>query len=288
MRYQREINEEYKNVDALGGLIEIYGEIAAVRMKKTRSKVLKNRDFVEGINDIFKDTLASYAKRLSDLYRLGLLKKTGRVTFLAHNGKTVSVFLSANTGFYGEVVKRTYRTFLTDIRNSTVEVVIIGRLGRSLFLQDEPRRPYTYFDMPDYGSDVAKLAELIRHLVQYEAIRVYYGKYFSVVNQKPTQLTISAGTEIATNAASPKHQFIFEPSVEKILMFFETEIFASLFDQAIRESQLAKFASRILAMDLATQNIQLRLKALDLEKMRSSHTTQARKQLNSLSTVLFR
>ena len=36
---------------------------------------------------------------------------------------------------------------------------------------------------------------------------------------------------------------------------FETQIFASLFDQSIRESQLAKFASRILAMDRAEQNI---------------------------------
>lgn len=287
MRYQKDITEEIRNVEALDELIQIYGEIAAVRMKKTRSKVLTNRDFVEGINDIFKDALASYAKRLSDLYRSGRLKKTGRVTFLSHNGKTVAVLVSANTGFYGEVVKKTYRTFLTDVRNSDVEVAIIGRLGRSLFLEDEPGRPYTYFDLPDYGSDVAKLAELIRHLVQYEEIRIYYGKYHSVVTQKPTRLNISAGTEVASRVPEPKYHFIFEPNVEKILMFFETEIFASLFDQAIRESQLAKFASRILAMDLASQNIQLRLKSLDLEKLRTTHTTLARKQLNGLSAILF-
>lgn len=257
-------------------------------MKKTRTKVLTNRDFVEGINDVFKDALASYAKKLSDLYRGGKLKKSGRVTFLAHNGKTVAVLISANTGFYGEVVKRTYRTFLADVKKSGVEVAIIGRLGRSLFLADEPNRPYTYFDLPDYGSDVAGLAELIRHLVQYEEIRVYYGKYHSVVTQKPARLNISAGTPIESRVPEPKYHYIFEPTIERILMFFETEIFASLFDQAIRESQLAKFASRILAMDLAVQNIQLRLKMLDLEKLRGSHATLARKQLNGLATILFR
>jgi F0F1-type ATP synthase gamma subunit len=75
---------------------------------------------------------------------------------------------------------------------------------------------------------------------------------------------------------------MFEPSVEKILMFFETQIFASLFDQAVHESQLAKFASRILAMDRAAQNIEVKLKRLELEKLKTVHSVSGKKQLDSL------
>lgn len=288
MRYKNIISDEITGVSALGGMIGIYGEIAAGRMKSIRKKVLTNREFIEGINNIFKDTLALYVKRLSDLYKSGRLKKTGRVTFLSHNGKTVAVLISANTGFYGDVVKRIYKSFINEIKNSDAEIAIVGRLGKSLFLKDEPGRPFTYFDLPDYGSDNDKLAELIKHLVQYEKILVYYGKYHSVVTQNPTKLNISAGTEVSGRTQDHEYHYIFEPTIEKILMFFETEMFVSLFDQVVRESQLAKFASRILAMDLAGQNIQTKLKSLSLEQLRSSHSTLARKQLNGLSAVLYR
>lgn len=286
MAYRGKIDQEITEVSSLRNLVEIYGEIASVRMIKIRAFVLKNRQFLEAITDIFHDSLEAYAKKLSDLVKKGKLKKGGKVTFLAHNGKTVAVLISANTGFYGEVVLETFRKFLQDIRKEDLEITIIGRNGRSLFLAEEPKRPNTFFELPDYGVDELKLAEVIRHLVQYEEIRVYYGQYQSVVTQKPTTFSISAGTPIREEVEEPKVSYIFEPTVEKILMFFETQIFASLFDQSIRESQLAKLASRILAMDRAAENIKRRLSYLKIDRLKVQHRFANRKQLNSLSSTI--
>ena len=284
---EKDLREEISQVDSLGQLVEVYGEIASFRMKKIRNFVLKNRDFLDSINDIFKDALNSYSRKLADLVAKGKLKKGGKVTFLAHNGKTVSVFISANTGFYGDIVQATYRKFLDEVKDKDVEITIIGRLGRSLLVGSQPKTPYTYFELKDYGVDRKKIAEVVRHLVQYEKIIVYYGKYNTVITQTPSRFSISAGTEITQDVRKTQRIYIFEPSVEKILMFFETEIFASLFDQSIRESQLAKFASRILAMDKADQNIEGKLKDLRLERLKLTHKLSASKQLNSLSSVLF-
>lgn len=288
MAYEKDLKDEIAQVESLKVLTDIYGEIASIRMKKTRNFVLKNREFLQSINSIFKDALAVYASRLSRLVRAGKIKKGGRVTFLAHNGKTVAVFISANTGFYGEIVQRTFKRLIKDIKDQEdVEITVIGRLGRLLFLEKMPQRPHTYFDLPDYGIDQEKLSEIIKHLVAYEEIRLYYGKYQSVVTQKPTMNLISAGTMVSENVARPEVEFIFEPTVEKILMFFETEIFASLFDQSVRESQLSKFASRILAMDRASVTIKERIDYLNLEELKLSHRISDRKQLNSLSSVMF-
>ena len=213
------------------------------------------------------------------------IKEGDKMTFLAHNGKTVAVLISANTGFYGEIVRETFNKFIKDIENEDVEVTIIGRLGRNLFLEKKPKVPYTYFDFPDYGTDTNKLSEAIKHLVQYEEIKVYYGKYYSVVTQKPTTFSISSGKTVGKETKTSAITYIFEPSVEKILMFFETQIFASLFDQAIRESQLAKFASRILSMDRAGDNIKNRLKDLNLQSLKISHSVANKKQLNSLNPL---
>lgn len=288
MAVKNSVTSEVEEVSSLRTLVEIYGEIASVRMIKIRDFVLKNREFLDSISNIFHDALESYAKKLSDLVKLGKIKKGGKVTFLSHNGKTVAVLISANTGFYGEIVQRTFRKYVNDVRKFNFEVTIIGKLGRTLFLQEEPKRPYTFFELADYGVDETKLSEIIKHLVQYEEIRVYHGKYQTVITQVPSTFTISAGTPIREEVKEPEVQYIFEPSVEKILTFFETEIFASLFDQSIRESQLAKFASRILAMDRASENIREKLSLLKMESLKIGHRIANRKQLNSLSTISFR
>ncbi|OGM24064.1 hypothetical protein A2715_02705 [Candidatus Woesebacteria bacterium RIFCSPHIGHO2_01_FULL_39_32] len=286
MSYKKEIEKEIDQVLSLKTLAEVFGEIAAIRMRKIRDFVLRNREFLSSIESIFRDTLNGYAHKLSDLVHKGKIKEGGKVTFLAHNGKTVAVLVSANTGFFGEVVRETFKKFIEDVRAENIEVTIIGKLGRSFFVQEEPNQPYTYFELPDYGIDSIKLAEAIKHLVAYEEIRVYYGKYQSVVTQKVTTFSISAGTPISGKTQKATVDYIFEPSVEKILMFFETQIFASLFDQSIRESQLAKFASRILAMDRASTNSSLRLKKLNLQKLKAMHNVTNKKQLNALVPVI--
>lgn len=287
MLNKKQIESEIKSVESLKSLTEAYGEIAASRMKKIRGFVLRNRDYLASIDSIFKDTLSSYSKMLSQMIKEGKLKEGGRVTFLAHNGKTVAVLVSANTGFYGSVVRSTFNKFISEIKNKDIETTIIGRAGRNMFLSREPNKPYTYFDLPDYGVDAGKLAEVIKHLVQYEKIIIFYGKYISVVTQKPESEVIEAGTHAAENPKEETISFLFEPSIENILMFFETQIFASLFDQVIRESQLAKFASRILAMDNATQNIDKKLDELKKLNLKTIHDLANKKQLDALTPVLY-
>ncbi|MFC1600604.1 F0F1 ATP synthase subunit gamma [Patescibacteria group bacterium] len=285
MIYSKDIEKEIKQVSSLKDLTEVYGEIASIRMKIIRDYVLKNRYFLSSIEKVFKDALAYYQNKIAASGKKG--KEGEKVTFLAHNGRTVAVLISANTGFYGNVVREVFEKFIDEIRKEDVEVTIIGRLGRTLFLERLPNKPYTYFELPDYGIDKERLTDAIKHLVQYEEIRVYYGKYYSVISQKPTTFSISAGKPIGKDENAKLVTYIFEPSVEEILMFFETQIFASLFDQSIRESQLAKFASRILSMDRASDNIEDKLKELNLENLKISHRIANKKQLNSLASAVY-
>lgn len=279
------IKEEKKQVSALSTIVDVYGEVAAQRMRKIRESVLKNRVFLSEIEQIFQDCLSSYSRKMDDLVRSGKIKKDAPVTFLAHNGQTAAVLISANTGFYGAVIPDTFDKFLHDVRQGAGEVTIVGKLGKTLFMKQEPNRPYTYFELPDYGINREALSEAIKHLVQYEQIKIYYGKYFSVINQKPNITEIRSGTLIDTETKKESaDRYIFEPDVETILMFFETQIFASLFDQALEESQLAKFASRIIAMDTAAVHIKEELGKLDSMYSKIKHQTQAKKQLNTLAS----
>lgn len=289
MADERTIQEEMEQMESLQVLTRSYEEIASTRMKKVRERVLAKRDFLQEINSVFEEVRDSYARQVLSLYKKKGIKKTsGKVTLLSHNGKTVSVLLSANSGLYGSIIPKTFRMFIEAVRNSDSEATIVGRQGLSLFLQEEPNKPYTYFDLPDYASKSSDLSEIIRHIVQYERISVYYGKFVNVVDQSASVYTISAEIDLDKTKEKVETLYLFEPSLEKILMFFESEIFASLFEQTVNESELSKSASRMLAMNQAADNIQNYLKELKVEKLKAAHKSANRKQLNSLSGLYMR
>jgi len=284
---EKAIEAEIEQLRGLEVLAQAYEEIASTRMKKTRTEVLTKRGFLGEISDVFEQVRMSYARQVVQLIRSKGLKRGGKITFLAHNGKTVVVFLSANTGLYGEIVRRTFNEFIKEVRNKNVEVTIVGKQGLALYLQEEPNRPYTYFDLPDFAATSRQVGDIIRHIVAYERIHVYYGKFINVVNQSPNLFAIAAEIDLPEEVDKSPESFIFEPSLEKILMFFETEIFASLFEQTVSESELAKSASRVIAMDKAASNINKYLEALRTERLKEYHRVINRKQLNSLSNIFY-
>ncbi len=295
---KKALTREIAELSVLQTLSRAYAEIASVRMKKTRSGVLLNRNFLDSISKIFQEVLNSYREEIQTLAKkrnfslpFGKHSTKKDITFLAHNGKTVAVFLSANVGLYGDIVGKTFEVFARDVAKGEVEATVIGRLGLAMFRQSFPSLNYTYFDFPDNEVRGDLLGEIMRHLVQYEEIHVYYGKFQSVITQNPSVSKISAkviNLEGSGEVDVTAKKYLFEPSLEKILMFFEGEIFTSLMDQVIRESQLAKFASRITAMTKAGENINRNLKKMEIEKLKLTHGIANKKQVNMLAAIYLR
>ncbi|MBP9700567.1 F0F1 ATP synthase subunit gamma [Candidatus Woesebacteria bacterium] len=286
MTNSREIQAIIDELQLLQTVTQAYGEIASLRMKNTRQNVLSNRAFLEELRDVFEDVRISYVE---EVYRLAHRKRGNgkeEVTFLGHNGKSVAVLLSANSGLYGDIVRKTFDAFLTEVRASDAEVTIIGQQGLSYFEAVEPKRPHTYFELPDNGFTTESGSKIIKHIVKYKEIHLFYGKFQNVLIQKPERTMISSQIDIDALQIKDRTKYLFEPSLDSILKFFETEMFASLFEQVVRESQLAKFASRILAMDQASENIKVERRKLMWQKLAAQHRLSDRKQLNTLPAIL--
>ena len=93
----KEIQDEIYITNNFKNLVDIYGEIASIRMMKIRTNVLNNRNYIFSITQIFFDTLAAFLKKASRATLNEKLFKKNRITFLSHNGKTVFVLISSNT-----------------------------------------------------------------------------------------------------------------------------------------------------------------------------------------------
>ena len=62
------------------------------------------------------------------------------------------------------------------------------------------------------------------------------------------------------------------------MIFFEEQIFTSIIEQTLKESELAKFASRMITLDSATENVKEALKDVSFKERLLEHRQKNKKQ----------
>lgn len=292
MPQKKLVEEDLEALNTIKDLAESYEEIAVIRMQKIKDSVVKTREFLSGISDVYVDLKASYEREVKDL--MARIKKGEKtlLTGLQKNGKTLLVYLSSNGRLYGAVTQKTYRLFMADLKKEefkTGDIAIIGSAGKEMFEGSPDRRPFEYFDIPDTSVEIEHIKKIMEKFVQYEKVYVYYGKFGNVIKQTPISTSITGEDIFETEVVSPtprEDKFIFEPTLEKIFHFFETQIMANLFSQTLLENQLARHASRVNAMEEALIHIEEETKKLNAITVRLKHLAQNKKQLETISGVI--
>ncbi len=292
MSQRKIVLEELEALNSLKDLAESYEEIAVVRMQNIRDSVLKTRDFLSELSDVFVDLKASYEREIKDLLSRRKTGDKSLIPSLQKNGQTLFVYLSSNGRLYGSVTQKVFKLFVQDLRkpeSKEAEIVIIGSAGREMYENSGVGKKFEYFDIPDTDIRMEHIKKLIEKFLQYEKVYIYYGKFNNVVKQNPISTSITGDdifeTEIVT--ATPRDdRFIFEPILEKIFHFFEAQIIANLFSQTLLENQLARHGSRVNSMEEALVHIEEESKKLDQQKTRIKHLMQNKKQLETISGIV--
>lgn len=265
---KRLLSEERQSLTGLWSLVEVYEEVAAARMQGVRGAVLASRQFLEEMLAVF--------GRVREVY-----KKKG-FSGLAKNGRTVAVFLSANAGLYGGIVDKTFEKFVQFAQENECDLVVVGKLGVKMMADRKVNKLYNYYDFPDDSVDPESLILVMRYLLQFEKIIVFYGKFRSILAQDPVMTAVS-GENLEVKTTGERVEYIFEPTIEEIAEVFEGQILASLFEQTLHESQLAKFASRLLNLDRSWENIGKNLELVERQELWWRRKTRNRKQLATMA-----
>lgn len=205
---KKELTRETEFLATLRTILETYEEIAATRMARIRSSVLSSRDFLLEINAIFQQVKTSYKTQIELLMKNKKIKDPSKLTFIKRNGKTLYVFISANTGLYGEIIRRTYNVFLENLKKEPGDVAILGRLGLEIFNAEGIKSPLTYFEFPDSKMDNAIVQKIVEHIIQYEKVLVFYEQFNNVINQSPIVTNIS-GDPLPWEKGGPQAKYFF-------------------------------------------------------------------------------
>ncbi|MCH7541592.1 F0F1 ATP synthase subunit gamma, partial [Patescibacteria group bacterium] len=175
-------------------------------------------------------------------------------------GKTVNVFLSANEHLYGTLILDVWGHFVNDVSKGDSDAIVIGSFGKYLINNENLDVEFTYFDLEDDKPGADQIKKIVDFLGKYEKVVVYHGQMISVLNQVTAKSEITGGISLMEKVQKRVKRYLFEPSSEKILEFFEGEIIGALFNQSVLEHQLARFAARMVAMDQASENADEELK----------------------------
>jgi ATP synthase F1 gamma subunit len=289
MSQNKEIQEEMQALDSLKDLAENYEEIAANRMQKIRDSVLESRDFLTELSEVFVDIKSSYEKEVNELLAKRKKGDKSLLPYLRKNGKTLLVYMSSNGRLYGPVTKKTFELFTTDLKSkdpNKIDILIIGSAGKEMFETLHPDIKFDYMNIPDDNIKLEDIKALMNKYLQYDKVRIYHGKFGNVVKQSAISTSITGDDvfETETPVKIPKEdRFIYEPILEKVIHFFETQIMSTLFKQTYFENQLARQASRVNAMEEALVHIEEEAEKLNKEKIRLKHIIQNKKQLETLS-----
>lgn len=285
----KQIQEDLSLIRDMEALSEAYEEISVMKMRQVRQAVLSTRVFMESVSDVFYHVKKSYKTQIERLMKKNK-NTTKPLTFstLPNNGKDVIVLLSANTRLYGTIIADTFQAFFAAAAQANADVVIVGLLGKILYEEHKGKKQYTYFQIPDVKVTAEDLQPLIAFVAPYQNVKVFYGKFENVIVQKAAESTVSGQENLVketatTTPTADNFSFFFEPSLETILHFFETQVFSSLFQQTVHEHELARYASRIKAMEEAITHIGTKKRALLLREKIMQKSIEHAKQLSALS-----
>ncbi len=291
MAQKKAVSEELDALNSLKDLAQSYEEIAVIRMQKIRDSVLKTREFLSDLSDVFVDLKSSYQREVKELMIKIKEGDKSVLSTLQKNNKTLLVYLSSNGRLYGSVTQKTHKLFIEDLKKNKeeIEIIVLGRTGKEMYESSGMSIPFEFFEIPDTSVEIGQIKQLMKKFLQYQKVYVYYGKFSNVVNQTPISTSISGEDIFETEVPSviPREdRFIFEPVLEKIYHFFETQIMANMFSQILLENQLARHSSRVNAMEEALIHIEEESKKLYQQRTRIKHLLQNKKQLETMSGVI--
>lgn len=286
MPAERGIHEEVTFTVNLQSLVATYEEIAVMRIEHVRKEVLKARVFREQLAEVFAKVRATHQQEIAQTLAKQN-KQKGRAN------QEAWVLLSTNSHLAGSVTGAVTRSFVTDLQKETPapDVIIVGSVGRERFISMLPDHPYKYFDVPEGSVGFEALQPLVSHLLQYEFLNIFFARFQNLINQEPTRVDLGKKDLLdkpvePTKAlwfTIPTSNYLFEPSLEEVVKFFQDEVLAVLIRQTWDEAWLSLLGSRITAMEQASSNITDELKKLEWLERRADRHVRNRKQRDRLA-----
>lgn len=259
-----QLKEEVSESESIKLVTEALGELAAVQLQNTRSEVLQNTIFFNELADIYHQVRVVATRRQ-------LLTKQTIAT--PKNGKTVSILLTSNKGFFGGLDNKITHTFMETTKQYPGDRIVVGRFGNHFLEEVKYPEKVTGIVFQSDMPTPAELKQLVDSSISYSRVLLFHAKFVTTLHQEAEISDISqTGTE--EEVKSSQFDFIVEPQLQKMLLFFENQMLTLLFKAIFLQSQLSKTAARMVSMYEAEMNVEKQIQHQHVQLLQAQRQKQ--------------
>lgn len=262
------------NIDegiALKEVAQTFTEIAAIRLKRIRSGIENNRNFVNNISGLFHTVKSVAVKRKN-------ISETAQKV-IHKNAQTISLLITSNYRFYGDINKQLLEEFMLSTGNLATGRIVVGKVGVEYLKASNYPHPYDAVLLKTDMPQEEEVASLVAKIKDYQQVLVFHSRFKTALTQLPAISDITQTAQKTTNLGeattssgsfvpglksllNPSNilldqaplDFILEPEIEKMLTFFDNQIITLLLEATFLEAELSRTASRLISMDQAQSN----------------------------------
>ena len=235
--------QDLSDLETIGFVASALFDVSAEKINRLRQAFDKNKAFYDEIATLYQ------AIKQSAFDRDELQKKSRRTV------STIAVAFTSNTRFYGSINAEIIASFVTHMKNTgkASDYLVVGRTGKMLVeaaLGRAPAPSYYAFTEDEPTSDEVK--QFLEKVEPYDQITMFYPSFVNVFTHTVATRDVTYWPKERHNVdTAESFDYIFEPELPEILAFFETRVRYLLFKRAMLESELARTASRLFAMNQA-------------------------------------
>lgn len=224
-----------------------YAEAATSKLKRIRGEIETNISFASELAELFAMVKSQAKKQL-------VKTKTKKQSCL-------NILLTSSHKFYGRVEHPLMRYYMesinkliTTLPNYTIEKMVVGGTGDKFLSHYFAKKDYQSMVFNNDIPNAQELLTLSKIVQSYEIVYIYHVHFKNLLVQIPIASDINQSMVFTKNVTPKDMNHIVEPEISKMLVFFETQITQLLVNRTFLESELARTANRMIAMDEAQSN----------------------------------
>lgn len=240
MALKREIELKIEEGIALRNIVSAYAEISAIKLKKIKNKIQQNKKFTKELSRVFHIVRRETIRR----------KIFPKIKFEG----TAHIIITSNFPFYGTLERRLLRDYIKRANFLHPKLrIVIGKTGNQFLKSINFKLSFESFILKKDIPSLEELEYLTRRIRNFKNILVFYSVFDSLLIQMPTFTNITRpflfSKEEEKEEKEKRFCHIFEPEIEDMFYFFNTQIIQILLEETFLEAELSRTASRLVTMN---------------------------------------
>jgi ATP synthase F1 gamma subunit len=226
--------EDYRSTELITGALQ---DISATKMQFIRKDFEENARFFAGIREVY-GIVKAHAQEASVVAEENP----------SHRTRDIYIALTSNKRFYGTLNRDIVRALVRVMETASgSDFLIIGQTGAQYLDTIGFRGKVTRTEFNDDTPAPHELQSILALIDSYARVFLIYPKFVNTFRQDIAMTDITQTPESSV-APEMKAEYIFEPEIPKMLLFFEAQVRRALFERIMLETELARAAARALRM----------------------------------------